>query len=132
MTDIPRDQRTVVPAFFRIYSDDRETYRQIKEETGLPTDAQVFSQLVHAFYDPVHIQDDRQQLQQQLDQATDALQHLQADYQQLQSDNQQLRDQAAAADLRINELQQQQIATQQETIVALQREVQDGQNNKKQ
>lgn len=62
-------QRKIVPVSMRIYSDDREMYKRIKEETALPTDAQVFAQLVQTFYDPIRVKDETADLRRQLEEA---------------------------------------------------------------
>ena len=83
MTEEMKDQRTVVPASFRIYGSDRELYRKIKEETGLPTDAQVFGLLVQSFYDPIRVKDETAELRRQIEQAVNA-------HQQAMDDNKEL------------------------------------------
>ena len=63
------EQRKIVPVSMRIYSDDREMYKRIREETALPTDAQVFAQLVQTFYDPIRVKDETADLRRQLEEA---------------------------------------------------------------
>lgn len=55
----------------RVYSEDRETYKKIKDELALPTDAQVFAQLIQTFYDPVKVKDETAELRNRLAELTD-------------------------------------------------------------
>lgn len=97
-----QDQRTIVPVSMRVYSQDRELYKRIKEETALPTDAQVFAQLVQSFYDPIRVKDETADLQQQLATATDALQHLQDDYARMLDQMTDLKNANADLELQLN------------------------------
>lgn len=71
MEDNEKTIGKIVPMSMRVYSEDRETYKKIKDELALPTDAQVFAQLIQTFYDPVKVKDETAELRNRLAELTD-------------------------------------------------------------
>lgn len=57
----------------RVYSEDRESWKRIKEEAGLATDAQVMAELVQMWYDPIKIKNETERLQSLLTQKDEEL-----------------------------------------------------------
>ena len=103
MEDNEKTIGKIVPMSMRVYSEDRETYKKIKEELALPTDAQVFAQLIQTFYDPVKVKDETSELRKQLAELTDKNTALLAEKAQLEEGKSELERQLKEAEAQRNE-----------------------------
>lgn len=95
--------RQIVPVSMRVYSEDRESYKKIKDELALPTDAQVFAQLIQTFYDPVKVKDETAELRKQLAELTDKNTALLAEMALLEEGKAELKRQLSEAEAQRNE-----------------------------
>lgn len=95
--------RQIVPVSMRVYSDDRESYKKIKDELSLPTDAQVFAQLIQTFYDPVKVKDETADLREQLSLMTDKAVRLEGENAQLKEELAELKRKLDEAETQRNE-----------------------------
>lgn len=95
--------RQIVPVSMRVYSDDRESYKKIKDELALPTDAQVFAQLIQTFYDPVKVKDETADLREQLSLMTDKAVRLEGENAQLKEELAELKRKLDEAETQRNE-----------------------------
>lgn len=95
--------RQIVPVSMRVYSEDRESYKKIKDELSLPTDAQVFAQLIQTFYDPVKVKDETADLREQLSLMTDKAVRLEGENAQLKEELAELKRKLDEAETQRNE-----------------------------